>query len=440
MKRKSLILFALLGFGITQIIQAQTPSNITEECLINISLFNESAKNKQYADAASPWLKAYTECPGANKAIYSHGRNILVWQLSQTKDPKEFNILRNRLMEMYDNRIKYFGDDKRYPTAWILGRKALDYITYFQEDQLKEVAYTWLEESIDGMKSESDVAILTQFVALSNNIYKAKPETAEKYIADYLKAGAYLDEIAANPEDKYAEVAVQQKQTLDALFVQSGVADCNTLDNIYRDRVTNNIDNLDILSRIVDFYEKVNCKESDVYFTASKAAHTIQPTAKSASGCAAMCYKNKDYLLAIKYFEEAITLSDNNKDKANYEYMIAYIYYSEIKNYPVARAHARKSSEYDSTSGRPYILVAHMYAASKPYDDAILNKTVYWVAVDELRRAKQVDPSSAEEADKYIATYSRHFPTTEEIFFQPDLGAGKPYTVGGWIGVTTTCR
>jgi len=30
----------------------------TEECLVNISLFTESAKNKQYADALGPWNAA----------------------------------------------------------------------------------------------------------------------------------------------------------------------------------------------------------------------------------------------------------------------------------------------------------------------------------------------------------------------------------------------
>lgn len=439
MKKKSLFMLAFVALG-SVAANAQESSTISEECLINISLFNESAKNKQYADAAGPWLKAYTECPSANKAIYSHGRNILVWQLSQTKDPKEIDVLRNRLMEMYDKRIQYFGDDSKYPTPWILGRKALDYIVYFPEDQLKENAYQWLETAVDGLKTEADVAVLTQFVALSANIYKAKPETAEKFISDYLKAGAYLDAIASNPSDRYAASAAQQKQVLDAMFVQSGVADCNTLDNIYKDKVAANISNFEVLSKIVEFYEQMDCKESEVYFAASTAAHKISPTAKSASGCAAMCYKNKNFEEAIKYFEEAVTLAEDNKDKSNYEYMIAYIYYSELKNYPTARSHARKASEYDPTTGKPYILVAHMYAGSQPYDDPILNKTVYWVAVDELRRAKQVDPSCAEEADKYINMYSRHFPNTEEIFFHADLGEGKPYTVGGWIGVTTTCR
>ena len=35
---------------------------ITEECLINLSLFNESAKNQQYADALDPWNQVFDNC------------------------------------------------------------------------------------------------------------------------------------------------------------------------------------------------------------------------------------------------------------------------------------------------------------------------------------------------------------------------------------------
>lgn len=411
----------------------------TEQCLVNISLFTESVKNKQFADAVAPWEAAYAECPGGHLAIYQQGVKIFEWKLSQTKDPQEIAALRDRLMELYDNRIKYFGTNKRYPTSWILGEKAVDYIKYSPEDKLKESAYQWLETSIKERQENSSFAVLQNYVLLSMNIYKARPETAEKFISDYMMVSDCLDKIAAQG-GKLAPYVPASKDYVDHLFVSSGAADCATMDNIFRQKVADSQDNIKVLDQVCGFYEKMNCKESDVYFAASIAAHKIQPSAKSAAGCAAMSFKNKDFEGAIKYFEEACTLSDNTKDKSNYEYMLAYIYYSEVKNYPVARSHARKASEYDPTSGKPNILIAHMYASSKPYDDAVLNKTVYWVAVDELRRAKQIDATCAEEADKYIGIYSRHFPTTEEIFFQPELGAGKSFTVGGWIGVSTTCR
>ena len=87
------------------------------------------------------------------------------------------------------------------------------------------------------------------------------------------------------------------------------------------------------------------------------------------------------------------------------------------------------------------MIIGLAYAAAKGiYDDPVLSKSVFWVAVDRLNKAKQVDPSLAEDVDKLIATYVRHFPSKEDIFFKPELSNGKSFYVGGWIGETTICR
>ena len=121
-------------------VQADAAPVATEECLVNISLFNESAKNKQYADALGSWNAAYSQCQGANKVIYSRGREIVQWELLQTKDAASYQKVFDKLMGMYDSRIKYFGNDDKYPTAWILGIKGLDYVAFAKTDELKTPA------------------------------------------------------------------------------------------------------------------------------------------------------------------------------------------------------------------------------------------------------------------------------------------------------------
>ncbi len=416
---------------------------ITEECLVNISLFNESAKNKQYADALTPWRAAYKECPGANRAIYARGREILQWQLSQVKDEAAYKSAFDELMGMYDNRIKYFGKDERYPTPWILGLKGLDYIAYVKGDDLKKTAYSWLEKSVDGMGENSELEVIRQFMVLSDAIYKAEPTHAEKYITDFLKVNSILEKQASNPEQKNAEVSAQMKQGLEALFAQSGAADCKTLDGIYQNAIKANLTNLDYLNNVISFYKRVRCTESEVYFAAAVAAHKIQPTAESANGCAEMSYKKREFSKAIAFYEEATKLATDKMDKADYQYKIAQIFYLELDNFSRAREFARNSLEFNPNNGSPYILIGIMYAKSRGiYDDPVLAKTIYWVAVDKFVRAKQVDssPKNIEDADKLIRTYSAYFPSKDDIFFQPDLQAGKSFFVGGWIGESTICR
>jgi hypothetical protein len=66
-------------------------------------------------------------------------------------------------------------------------------------------------------------------------------------------------------------------------------------------------------------------------------------------------------------------------------------------------------------------------------------KTILWAAVDKFIKAKNVDPSIAEEADSYINSYRPRFPTKKEIFFQ-NLEMGNSYQIGCWINEATTVR
>jgi tetratricopeptide (TPR) repeat protein len=154
-----------------------------------------------------------------------------------------------------------------------------------------------------------------------------------------------------------------------------------------------------------------------------------------------MSYKAGEHSKAITYYDEATKLATEKMDKADYQYKIAQIYYTEMNNYPRSREYARNSLEFNPNNGSAYLLIGIMYAKSRSiYDDPVLSKTVYWVAVDKFVRAKQVDPSIADEANKLINTYSGHFPTKDDMFFQPQLKAGSSFFVGGWIGESTTCR
>jgi len=431
-------------------VEEEGEPTVTEECVINVSLFNESVKNKQYADAWEPWWQVYTTCPNANKAIYTRGDELVEWKISQTQDQKEYEELRQLLLTLHDKRIKYFGDDPKYPKAYILGLKGVDYCNFFKEDPLKDPAYGWLKESIEGMGNKSQIQVLKQFADLSNTRYKSDPDKyATAYISDYQMVSMILAAQAADPANKNAARAQENKDYVDQMFASSGAANCEKLDEIFGPIVNDNLSNLDMLNKIMAMFRRVKCTESEIYFTAAAASHKLEPTEESAAGCAKMCMKKGDYKDAVTYYEQAIELApeDDKEDRSEYLFNIAYIYFDKIKSYQLSRQYLRRSLELMANQGRCYILMGMLYAGSQPYGEgmapakaAILNKTVFWAAVDKFQKAKMVDPDVAEDANKLIASYSKYFPTKEEIFDLPELQDGASFTVGGWIQENTTCR
>ena len=101
----------------TPTVLEQPEPTFTEECVINVSLFHESVKNKQYADAYEPWWSVYTTCPNANKIIYTDGAKIVEALYKATTDEAEKERLAKLAVEMQDKRIRFFGDDPKYPKA-----------------------------------------------------------------------------------------------------------------------------------------------------------------------------------------------------------------------------------------------------------------------------------------------------------------------------------
>ena len=412
--------------------------NVTEDCEMNVSLFHESVKQKNFADALEPWRATYKDCPSANHAIYTDGEKIMDWLILNEKDAAKKAELVNELMALYDNWVVYYGTYAKFPKGRILGRKGCAYVE--NNPSTKTVAYDWLKESVDLQGAQSEINALQQFIFVSLEKYKQDASFAEQFINDYLQASEILDVLCKDNTAKNYAAYVQVKTNIDNIFAISGAADCATMDNIFASKVDANASDIKYLENIISCYERLRCNESSVFFKASAYAHKIKPSAKSANGCAEMSYKSEKYEDAIAYYKEAIEMATEAVEKASYQFKIAQIYSGKLNKYSLARDFARQAISNDPSNGKPYLLIGNMYAQSKIYDDPILQKSVYWVAVDKFEKAKSVDSECTEDANKMISVYRQYYPTTEEIFFHNELEAGKSFTVGGWIGETTRCR
>lgn len=413
------------------------------KCLINLSLMSTAAKAEVYQDALEPWEYVYKNCPASSKNIYIYGPRIFKFLHAKETDPAKKKALVDKVMEIYDTRLKYFGNDD--PKGTILAYKTYDYMEMMGDEADSKVIYEWLKEAILDMKDKMDppdaygyfmVASLTEF--LKDEAKK------EQYLQDYFMVTGFLDQAIANAKARNDEESVNYlaavKDGIVQGFISSGAGDCETLTQYYADKIEPNKTNKEFLNEVVIALKTVGCTESDIYFTAAEYLYKLEPSADAAIGLANRSLKNKDYDTAIKYYEEAAKL-EPDKDKASeYLYTLAAVLCAQ-GNYSRARQIAYKSLEYNPNNGKNYILIAQMYAASAGniFQEPEKRGLVYCAAVDKLQKAKAVDPSVAAEANELINKYSAYFMDTETAFMM-GIKEGDTVYIPGWIGENTVVR
>lgn len=440
MKIKTLVAVLFLSLGATSTF-AQN-----EDCNKNSSISHEAVKAGNFKDAYLPWKAVLQTCPTLKYYTFIDGIKILSNFLETNKDRSSADYKKyfNELMEVYDLRIKYTPDFmnrlKGTPTIGdVLGSKAISYIAFAPNIDVNQ-AYGWLKESVDAEKENSKGPVLHYFIDMSLNKLKIDSNHKEQFIQDYLTASEYADAAISAETNTRKQAALKQiKENIVAMFINSGTADCESLQNIYGPKVEANKNDSTFLKKTISIMKMMNCTESDAYFQASYYMYKINPTADAAAGCGYMAYKKGNYDEAVRYFDQSLNLETDQDKKAERAYATAVALFS-TKKLSQARTYAQKAISFKADYGDPYILLAQLYASNPNWsDEPALNKCTYFVVIDKLQRAKSVDPSVADKANELIATYARHTPKAEDLFM---LGykAGDRITVGGWIGETTTIR
>lgn len=196
---------------------------VSEEYILKISMAQELLHNKQFAEAYEQWSAVYEVCPNANKAIYTNGAKIIKALFQTTTDEEEKRKLAELAIELQDKRIEYFGNDPKFPTAYILGEKGLAYLDYFGSEKIEE-AHECLRQSVQQRGDRSKIIVLVKLVETSYEMYKMNPGLYEtEFLADYHLASKYLEMLATDSSSKKAETAKEQKQYVDGIFENSGI-------------------------------------------------------------------------------------------------------------------------------------------------------------------------------------------------------------------------
>lgn len=403
------------------------------------SIYTEFVKQKNYRDALPAWRYVFTTAPRFQLNTYVRGEDIMIGMYNKTKKTAYIDTL----MMVYDQWIKYFGNHNRMGEGYAMGKKGFNLyrLKGLSDKEAAKEAYGYLARSLELQGQKAHPQIVKMMFAVADDLYKKNEFSKDEYVNLYMKLSEYAEKGKERAADqKSREQYEDVKVTVDALFFNAGVADCATLDSFLRPKFEKDKNNLEVLKEVANLLKRSECTDMPLFAEVAEQLYQQEPTADAAYNLAILFLKRQEFDKTETYLKEAIEKGTDEKEKADYYFRMAQIKLSK-KQYAEAKRNAQEALKRNPEMGSAYMLIGNAYAAySKNYgEDDFDHASVFWAAVDKFIKAKQVDPSVAEEANKLINAYSPHFPSKDEAFFR-SVTPGTSVKIGDWINETTTAR
>lgn len=453
---RNTLFFLILCFGAAATAQGEKSS-----CPGNLSIFAEFAKVKNYDSAYQPWKEVFTHCPELNVATFKYGERILTHKIKNATDDKA--VYHQELMSLYDQWITYFPTTKRgvSEVGKILCSKAQAMVdcnlgTTQEAFDVYNQAFTQDAASFTSPKRlytffKTTYQLYKQGVKTTEELFTKYEEISEKFELEQTKLARKLD-LILKKEDAGQPVTSREQRNkrvyetnilafstyagnLDAMI--SKESSCENLIPLYRKNFEENKTNSVWLNRAASRMDAKECSDDPLFVELVEALHSINPSANSAYYLGLLKDKAGDSQGALAYYEESLTLEQDQYRKAAILYKIAV----KLKTRGLkskSRSYAKRALANQPSMGKAYMLIANLYASSANScgGTQFEKRAVYWLAAKTARRAASVDPGTKKTALKMAASYEGRAPSKTDIFTEGN--AGQTIRFSCWINDSIT--
>ncbi len=240
-----------------------------------------------------------------------------------------------------------------------------------------------------------------------------------------------------------AQLAASIDEIRDGLFTEPGERI-----EFLETRLEENPGDATLIREIASLYEDLGNREKSIEF--AEKLYDMEPSFENIRILIDYAKADAQNELALEYLREALDLTDDTDRTKNTLLEIAELEQNR-GNLQTARTYARRALDVDSDWGQPYIRIASIYASAISQctsgrqidrDD----RSVYWLVLDYLDRARSVDPTTSSRVQREYRTYEPVLPSSEDKFFR-GWETGDQINVGSnisecyaWINETTTVR
>lgn len=411
----------------------------TDNCMLYLSYYQEYYKQNttESRKAALPsWRKAYSICaPATRQNLYVHGSALYRMLIKENAKNTEYRrALIDTLITLDKLRIQYYPKYARSAYSALSG-DINNYLVKVDPAASRDL----LKEIVEVQGAEAQPVTFLALMNTSVALYKQNKITAEDVIADYDKSAECFNQLQKVDTTQNTR---NLRTTFENVFINSKVASCENLIQLFGPRFEESKDDYSTVSKIAKLMaNSENCTDNELYLKAVTAMHTLQPNASSAYYLYRLHASKDDNLLAAKYLEEACASPDiDEPTRGQYLYELSALYLMNGHHAKAVDNASKAISSDGSLAGKCYMIIGHAWMSIGCGGNEVERRAKYWVAVDYFRKAQAADHALEEDASRQIATCSAFYPQSAEAFMY-DLQNGSPFTVScGGLRANTTVR
>ncbi len=401
----------------------------SNDCVQKINDYQSLFKAKKIEVAYIAWSEAKLGCGTSNETLFKDGVQIIQAKIKSTKIDSDREHLLREGLKLFDDYHKYFPAST---ADYQVSKAMLMYNNSVRADQQIEEIYTLLEKGITAApNSIKDINAINLYFNLYCNKIKNKEITSEGVTEKYLLIHDIISNLSAS-DPKNAKGYQQLTTNIDNLAKKTVPAD--NLSQYYQTNLATNQTNGAWLELGVTNLA-IKCSNKPVFYSMATAWYQYKATAKSASYLGLANAKQKKFSEAVHYYEEAIGLESNPKEKAKLYFTLASLLGNNDKSN--ARLYFNQALQSDPKMSKVYLAIAQLYADSKECATTDFDKkALLYLAIQTANKQLSIDTKTNPALDKFIAKYNVDSLTTKDIS-KAHL-KGQSYSITCWINETIT--
>ncbi|SFO32419.1 hypothetical protein SAMN04488519_105262 [Algoriphagus ornithinivorans] len=381
-------------------------------------------KADQFVEATKPLHWLLVNVPELNESIYINGTKVYDGAADAVTDPAKKRAYQDSVMLIYDKRDELYNN----ATKWIENKAYYGY-GYFKgtKEKLGDVVADFER----AMEINGELSIPTLYAAYFDAVYRHNAYNQaykpEQVLAKYDKIQEYLNKAEANGKD-----VSNARSTAESILVAMELIDCNFIENTMGPKLKADPTNEQLAQQIFKYSVQYKCFSSNAFLTALELIDSKNPTYATSQVRAMRYMQEQNYEKAQPVLEKALTLAENNVQKAEIQMELAKVH-ANLGRKSAARNAAKEAANLDESKTKDaYSLIGGLYMNS--FNDCrggvsrVKDRSIYMAAYNAYQRAGD---------SQGMAQARAQFPSKEEIFTE-GLQVGGTINTGCWIGETVT--